>query len=133
MWKASAECNREKLLLMAARNKYVIAGLQSSYAAKVPGGKLDIHCIANSDYNKYSQRGDSQSVIASGIPDLRRCCHSIAADAQFMESKNFLLATIPSLVASVQLWIESLKVASTGPSKELIAQKTKAMKRLTQR
>ena len=125
---AKKQCKREeKQLLMAARNEYVMTGLQRSYAAKVPGGKLDIHCIANSDYIKYSRRGDSQSVIASGIPGLRRCCHSISADAQFMESKNFLLATIPSLVASAQLWVESLKAASTGPSEQLIAQKTRAL------
>ena len=43
-------------------------------------------------------------VHASGIPDLRRFCHTITAGAQLLEAKNFLQSRLSSLLNSVELW-----------------------------
>jgi len=46
-------------------------------------------------------------VRASGIPELRRFCHTITAGAQLLEAKNFLQSTLSSLLSSVELWANS--------------------------
>jgi len=46
-------------------------------------------------------------VRASGIPELRRFCHTITAEAQLLEAKNFLQSTLSSLLSSVELWASS--------------------------
>jgi hypothetical protein len=48
-------------------------------------------------------------VRASGIPELRRFCHTITAASQLLEAKNFLQSTLSSLLNSVELY------ASTPP------------------
>lgn len=46
-------------------------------------------------------------VRASGIPELRRFCHTITAGAQLLEAKHFLQSTLSSLLSSVELWASS--------------------------
>jgi len=46
-------------------------------------------------------------VLASGIPELRRFCHTITAGAQLLEAKHFLQSTLSSLLSSVELWVSS--------------------------
>jgi len=46
-------------------------------------------------------------VRASGIPELRRFCHSITAVAQLLEAKHFLESTLSSLLNSLELWASS--------------------------
>lgn len=46
-------------------------------------------------------------VRASGIPELRRFCHSITAGAQLLEAKHFLESTLSSLLNSLELWASS--------------------------
>lgn len=43
-------------------------------------------------------------VHASGIPEIRRFCHTITAGAQLREAKHFLQSALPSLLSSVELW-----------------------------
>ncbi|GAB1312304.1 Dynamin N-terminal domain-containing protein [Madurella fahalii] len=97
---------RRDLLLINARNAHVTSGLQRAYAAKVPAGRLDVFCVSNKHYAKYSRKGDAELVRASGIPALRQFCYSITADAQLREARHFLQAKLFSLVNSVGLWID---------------------------
>jgi hypothetical protein len=46
-------------------------------------------------------------VQASEIPELRRFCHSIAADAQLLEAKNMLQPRLSALLSSIDLWATS--------------------------
>ena len=46
-------------------------------------------------------------VRSSGIPELRRFCHTITAGAQLLEAKHFLQSTLSSLLSSVELWATS--------------------------
>ena len=94
-------------MLIKARNEHVKEGLQKAYAAKAPGEKLDVFCISNTTYEKYAEKGNAQLVDASGIPQLRKFCQSITAEAQFREALHFLRSTLPNLLNSVELWVSA--------------------------
>jgi hypothetical protein len=108
---------------MGARNQHVKEGLQKAYASKISGGRLEVFCVSNSTYEKNCKKGNAAMVQASGIPELRRFCHSITADAQLLEAKHFLRSTLSSLLNSVEIWTSSLSdvpQASDDNAKELI-------------
>lgn len=96
---------------MDARNGHVKEGLQKAYNAKVPAGKLEVFCVSNTTYEKYSRKGNVDMVCASGIPELRRFCHTITASAQLLEAKYFLKSRLSSLINSIELW------ASNSPAR----------------
>ncbi|KAH8688415.1 hypothetical protein BGZ61DRAFT_353751 [Ilyonectria robusta] len=98
---------RQERILMQARNDYVKEGLQRTYAADMEGGALNVFCVSNTMYQKYCPKGNTESVIASGIPDLRHFCHSMTADAQLGESKHFLRSKLSTLINSLELWTNS--------------------------
>ncbi|KAH8812284.1 hypothetical protein F5884DRAFT_784973 [Xylogone sp. PMI_703] len=98
---------RQEILLINARNDHVKEGLQNAYASKVPGGRLEVFCVSNTTYKKYSRKGNTEMVLVSGIPELRRFCHKITAGAQLLEGKHSLQATLPSLLSSVAIWAGS--------------------------
>ncbi|RYP86399.1 hypothetical protein DL770_004904 [Monosporascus sp. CRB-9-2] len=95
---------KQEWLLIEARNEHVKGGLRKAYATKVPGKKLDVFCVSNTTYEKYSEKGNEELVRASGIPQLRQFCHSITAEAQFREALNRLQARLPNLINSLELW-----------------------------
>ncbi len=96
---------RRELLFVTARNEHVTSGLQAAYAAKAPAGRLDVFCVSNRWYHKFSRKGNAELVQASGIPALRKFCHSITADAQLREARHFLQASLFTLVNSAELWV----------------------------
>ncbi|KAI1870179.1 hypothetical protein JX265_006349 [Neoarthrinium moseri] len=98
---------KQQILLMDARNKHVKEGLQKAYASKVPGGKLDVFCVSNVMYEKYSRKGNTELVRASCIPEVRRLCYSITSDAQFAEGNHFLRSEVSNLLTSLDLWAKS--------------------------
>ncbi|RYP61155.1 hypothetical protein DL769_007837 [Monosporascus sp. CRB-8-3] len=98
------QLKRQQWLLIEARNEHVKDGLRKAYAAKVPGKELDVFCVSNTTYEKYSEKGDEELVRASGIPQLRQFCHSITAEAQFREALDQLQARLPNLINSLELW-----------------------------
>lgn len=98
---------KQERILMQARNDHVKEGLQRTYAADMEGRALDVFCVSNTMYQKYCPKGNSESVMASGIPDLRRFCHSMTADAQLGESKHFLQSKLSTLINSLELWTSS--------------------------
>jgi hypothetical protein len=65
---------------------------------------MEVFCVSNTTYEKYSRKGNTEMVHASGIPELRRFCHTITAEAQLREAKHFLQSTLSSLLGSVELW-----------------------------
>jgi hypothetical protein len=89
---------------MQARNSHVEIGLQKAYASKVPGGKLDVFCVSNTMYEKYSEKGNGELVRASCIPELRQFCYSITAEAYFREASHFLRSELLILLNSLQIW-----------------------------
>jgi hypothetical protein len=92
------------LLLTAARNRHVKDGLQKAYASKFPGKTLEVFCVSNTWYETFSEEGDTDMVRASGIPELRRFCHTITADAQLLEAKHFIRSKLACLLNSAEIW-----------------------------
>jgi hypothetical protein len=111
------------LLLLDARNSHVKEGLQKAYTSKVPGGKLEVFCVSNTTYEKFSRKGNVDMVRASGIPELRRFCHTITAGAQLLEAKHFLQSTLSSLLNSLDLWASAApanpQVEDSGPDESI--------------
>lgn len=72
-----------------------------------PAGDLDIFCVGNEDYQNSAELCGETAALAikgSGIPSLRRFCHSIPARAQFRATNHFLAVQLKGLVQSVELW-----------------------------
>lgn len=46
----------------------------------------------------------------SGIPELRRFCRKITASAQLMQALHFMRSTVPSLLNSITLWLDSVQI-----------------------
>ncbi|KID65368.1 Dynamin, GTPase domain protein, partial [Metarhizium hybridum] len=99
---------KHRLLFIEARNQHVKRGLQSAYASKIPDQTLDVFCVSNKIYEKHVPKGNSEFVAASGIPELRRFCHTITADAQLQEATHFLKSSIPSFLTSLEIRLGSL-------------------------
>ncbi|KAF2183055.1 hypothetical protein K469DRAFT_584335 [Zopfia rhizophila CBS 207.26] len=120
--KTKKQLKREReFLLIKARNQFVKAGLQSAYAEKVENKTLEVFCVSNKAYEKYAKKGRVEFVEASGIPEVRRFCHTITAQSQLDESKNFLLSKLPSLLSSARLWMEkTLQEADDSATTETI-------------
>ena len=53
-------------------------------------------------------------VQASGVPELRRFCHKITADAQLLEAKHFLRSKLSSLLSSMEIWSHDSTVDPQG-------------------
>jgi hypothetical protein len=71
------------------------------------GRNLDVFCVSNNWYEKYCPKGNTKFVEASGVPDLRRFCHTVTADAQFNEAKHFLKSRLSTLLNTIDLWSSS--------------------------
>jgi hypothetical protein len=64
--------------------------------------------VSNKWYEKYCPKGNTEFVEASGIPALRRFCHTVTADAQLNEAKHFLRSRLSALLNTLDLWACSL-------------------------
>ncbi|KAK7224376.1 hypothetical protein V2G26_012379 [Clonostachys chloroleuca] len=103
---------RRELLFIEARNRHVKDGLQAAYSSKVPRNRLDVFCVSNKMYEKYSRKGNGEFIEASGIPDLRKFCFQITADAQLLEAKRFLKSSLFNLLTSFEVCLNSLASSS---------------------
>ncbi|KAF5688802.1 hypothetical protein FCIRC_1708 [Fusarium circinatum] len=106
--KKKAIKKQQELLLVQARNEHVKRNLQSAYSSEMDGRSLDVFCVSNKWYEKYSLKGNTEFARASGIPELRHFCHSLTADAQLSEAKHFLRSRLSALLNTLELWATSL-------------------------
>lgn len=98
----------KKLWLILARNCFVIKGVMGVYGGRLPG--LNVFCISNAFYSKYvglAKAVGGRHVEVSGIPDLRKFCHQLAAEDQFRDGENFLVAKLAALLNKVTIWTDS--------------------------
>jgi len=120
---SGSRARRQQFLLVDARNNHVKEGLQAAYASKVPGGRLQVFCVSNTTYEKFSRKGHVDMVRASGIPQLRQFCHSVTARARLLETKHFLQSKLSSLLNSINLWADTTPVLPTiehgGPDESI--------------
>ena len=71
------------------------------------GRILDVFCVSNKWYEKYCPKGNTNFVEASGVPDVRRFCHTVTADAQLNEAKHFLKSKLSAMLNTLNLWADS--------------------------
>ena len=98
---------RYKYIWADVRNYQTRKKLLQKYNNKMQDRNLHAFCVGNQDYGGHGYNF-SQSrnflVEKSGIPELRRFCHSIIARAQFRADKHFLDTETPNLILSFSLW-----------------------------
>ncbi|KAI1057394.1 hypothetical protein LB507_011543 [Fusarium sp. FIESC RH6] len=98
---------QQELLLVKARNEHVKRNLQSIYSSEMQGRSLEVFCVSNKWYEKYCPKGNTKFVEASGVPDVRRFCHTVTADAQLNEAKHFLKSRLSAMLNTLNLWADS--------------------------
>jgi hypothetical protein len=108
-WKALIQ-HRYKYIYVSARNQDISSRLASKYPQLAGSGRSNIFCVANDDYegNKLYPGSSAHrfAISGSGVPELRRFCHSVAAKAQFRASDHFLAVDIPSLIQHLDVWLD---------------------------
>ncbi|KAF4988855.1 hypothetical protein FDECE_14901 [Fusarium decemcellulare] len=72
------------------------------------GKRLDVFCVSNKWYEKYCPKGNNEFVEASGVPELRRFCHTLTAEAQLNEAKHYLKSKLSTVLNSLDLWASNL-------------------------
>jgi hypothetical protein len=103
---------------MEARSEIVKQGLRKAYTAKVPERNLNVFCVSSKAYEKYSRKGQADYVQKSGIPELRRFCHSVTATGQLMEAKHYMTSSLPGFLSSIKMWLEGRIVDSQSSKPE---------------
>ena len=66
-------------------------------------------------YHIWDLEAREMAIQGSGIPELRRHCHSIVSKAQFRVSNHFLEVEVPDLVQSLEVWMASADSRSPPP------------------
>ncbi|KAL9621176.1 MAG: hypothetical protein Q9204_008138, partial [Flavoplaca sp. TL-2023a] len=97
-----------KYLFVSARNTSVERALRQRYETSLTALSINVFCVGNRDYEgaEYrSQEARQKALKGSGIPDLRRFCHSIVGQAQYDASIHFLEVELASLVQSLEVWL----------------------------
>ena len=112
--KETTKLDRYKYIYVSARNSEIKKTLLAKYASDSGKEYLNVFCIGNIDYDMEGDlRMDTEArdiaIKGSGIPELRRHCHTIVARAQFKASNHFLNVEIPGLIQSLEVWVESAK------------------------
>lgn len=70
-------------------------------------GRAQVFCVSNTLYSTYRDDDGEQAsayVALSGIPDLRRYCQSVPADAQMRATESYLGNQVPALLGSITQW-----------------------------
>lgn len=66
-----------------------------------------VFCVSNklySDHREDSRERAEAYIELSGIPELRRYCQSVPAEAQFRAAAAFLEHRVPTLLGSLNQW-----------------------------
>lgn len=103
---------RYKYLWISARNADIKAKVRREYQGNANNSTLNVFCVGNKDYDMegfqfWDLEAHELAIQGSGIPELRKHCHSIVAKAQFRVSNHFLEVEVPDLVQSLEVWTAS--------------------------
>ena len=71
------------------------------------GRSLEVFCVSNKWYEKYCPKANTKFVEASEVPDVRRFCHTVTADAQLNEAKHFLRSRLSAMLNTLNLWADT--------------------------
>ncbi|KAL8950134.1 MAG: hypothetical protein Q9222_003811 [Ikaeria aurantiellina] len=84
--------------------------VRNSYAKHAAGLNVKVFCVGNRDYEGFGYRCEEardHAVRGSCIPELRRFCHSVVAQAQYRASMHFLEVELPTLIRSCEVWLDA--------------------------
>ena len=109
---------RYKYIYVSARNADIKKKLLAKYASDSGKANLNVFCVGNNDYDiegdlRMDPEARDVAIKGSGIPELRRHCHTIVTRAQFKASNHFLEVEIPDLIQSLEVWVESAEQDSS--------------------
>nr|KMM65718.1 hypothetical protein CPAG_02062 [Coccidioides posadasii RMSCC 3488] len=108
-WRRHREAEIAHLALFVnARNSSVAVRLRERF----PDVEFEVFCV---DMGHYQRPFNEKQVKLSGIPTLRRFCHSIPAASLYATGRNFLNISLPSLVNSLEVWYDSGTHARSQP------------------
>ncbi|OCL10812.1 hypothetical protein AOQ84DRAFT_374565 [Glonium stellatum] len=101
--------------LINTRNEKVKQSLQLTYQTEMTGSTPKVFCVSNTEYwkNRHKPKGNAlPSLYLSGILDVRKECISIVAESQLRAATEYMKNTIPALLGSIELWVQSGSVQS---------------------
>ncbi|KAL4805559.1 hypothetical protein BDV18DRAFT_161210 [Aspergillus unguis] len=90
-------------LLIEARNELSARGLTGE---RMPDVK--VFCVSSrlyADHRRVNGEQATEYIRLSGIPDLRRYCQSVPAEAQLRATTTFLETRVPALLGSLHGWV----------------------------
>ena len=97
--------------MITTRNALVESKLHDLYRNKIQGGDLRVFCASNSRYwaKRDLRSGERASPFLelSGIIAIRRHCMALVSDSQLRVATKYLQDDIPSLLSSIELWVQS--------------------------
>ncbi|KAI9807921.1 MAG: hypothetical protein M1825_005227 [Sarcosagium campestre] len=102
-------------LFMETRNAHVRKQLLAMFT-KIFSTDKEVHifCVSNKLYKDNLRAGGKagapgnrarESITKSGIPALRRFCHTIPAQAQYRSANHFLQSKLPGYLRSLENWL----------------------------
>ncbi|KAH8883504.1 hypothetical protein GQ53DRAFT_699385 [Thozetella sp. PMI_491] len=109
--------------LIQTRNEIVSSELEKTYATKIRNNTLRVFCVSNILYWENRDRYQAEALPfleLSGILGLRKHCISIVAEAQYRAASLYMSHEIPTVLNSVQLWVESGSGSLTAERKASI-------------
>jgi hypothetical protein len=112
-----------KRFIVTLRNDKVSHGLREEYHDYLIATSLSIFCVSNAMY--WENREKSADIALphlrfSGILELRRYCISIVAESRLQATQTFIQEAIPTLIGSVQLWVEAGSGDASAESKQRV-------------
>lgn len=109
---------------MATRNANVVHGLRGVYGNQL-GDELNVFCVSNIVY--WEHRDESRDISRpfldlSGILQIRKYCISIVSDSQHRAALQYINDSIPSVLAKIELWVQSGAGNASTERREAIRQ-----------
>ncbi|QKX56123.1 uncharacterized protein TRUGW13939_03223 [Talaromyces rugulosus] len=114
------------------RNRDVSSYLQSLYNSDLREGNLKTFCISNTIYWQERDKPTQKALPflnLSGIIELRRYCIGIVAESHLKETINYMKHEIPTLLNSVQIWIDASLGDANAERKQEILNTVSAIQR----
>jgi hypothetical protein len=84
--------------------------LRQNSTYQIPGCDLKVFCVSNTYYwkHRYSTADQTPEYLhLTNILGLRAHCISLVAQSQLRAAKEYIIDKVPSLLGSVELWIQS--------------------------
>lgn len=93
---------------------------------------MKVFCVSNVEYWENRLKPKEKALpflLLSGILEVRRDCISIVAESQFRAATEYMKSTIPALLGSIELWVQSGSGSVASERKEAIRNVLDGIKR----